>query len=76
MISCIASAGLQMTKGIANSSAQNADTLGKWWCQKWGASRGNSAIDSRMHTNGRADHRGSRPTGLAWTAPAAAWPSA
>ena len=39
---------------MARTSAQAAETLGKWACQKCGATRGKIAIDSRMPTKGMA----------------------
>jgi len=44
-------------KGSRNASAQAADTLPKWWCQKPGVSSGHSAMASRIAANGSAQTR-------------------
>ncbi len=66
-IDCQASPFMMMRNGTAKITAQAKLTLGKWRCQKWGASRGPRAMLSSIPTKGSTVQSGSWPTGSTWS---------
>ena len=67
MMACSASPRKASRNGTAKMTAQKAETLGKWRCQKWGATRGKTAMESRMPRKGSALQSGRRVP--RWTSP-------